>query len=267
MTTIGTGRGVRLLMLGILLGGSVPTAVVAAPPDNAGAELQQPANLVQAWLSFPDAVSIDWPYAFITARQSEAGENAGRQDLLDEFGRLEWRLKDYGYARLAETIDTWREKIKTFKTFRVPGHWSPAYLLAHPDRQPPIANIAAVGACEVPSDVGVWSADGFESIQWRSGLRLSDIEKRVPALRDGSKPMVAVVDPYGHIDHYGVEAWNYADGPVEPGSQIVASLPLKGEAFGWIRDRMADFLAHTPSGVNCRQTKIAGETDSDDNDT
>lgn len=242
--------------------GAVFTVLLTSAPALAAQTTStndQPAHLIDAWLSFPDAVDIQPPYTYLSAVETGENTTEARQDILDEFKRLRWRLKDGGYSTLVNTLDQWRARLNGYETFREPGDWSPAFLLSHPNRQPPIDEVAAIGACDVPTTVGVWSAAGYDQITWHSGLRLSDIEDRVPATRHGARPMIALVDPLGHVDHYGVQAWNYADTQVAPGSQVVASLPLGGEAFAWIRDSMANLLAHVPSGVNCRQQTISGE--------
>lgn len=222
-----------------------------------------PVTLIQAWLAFPEPSDVAWPYAYIRADDTHVGESGARQDLLDEYDRLLWRLEDGGYTKLADSVKAWKAKLTAIDAFRTPGDWSPAYLMAHVNKNPPIARVVALGACQVPDTVTVWDADGVRDIVWQSSMRLSDIEKIAPATRDGSAPEITVVGPYGDIDHYGVQAWNYADGPVAPGSQIVASLPLKGAAFVWIRDAMATLLAHVPSGTDCREVKLAGAAQDD----
>jgi len=214
----------------------------------------QPApSLVQAWLAFPDLVDVAWPYAYIRADITEQSQKGARQDLLDEFDRLDWRLRDSGYPKLESSVDQWRKALTADDLFRTPGDWSPAFLLSNVNQNPPLAHIAALGACTPPTFVTVWDADGVRRIEWQSSMQISDVERRAPALRKGSAGEIAVIDPYGRIDRYGVQAWNYADGPIAPGSHVIASLPLKGKAFVWIRDAMAELIAHRPSGIDCRE--------------
>lgn len=224
---------------------------------------QPSGTLIQAWLSFPDAADIAWPYAYIRAEQTRDSQEGARKDLFDEYERLRWRLEDDRYPQLVKAVKAWKSRLAAMSAFRVPGNWSPSFLMSHVNQRPPIDDVAALGACQVPDSIAVWDAKGVRDITWQSGMQLSDVEDMAPALRQGSAPDIAVVDPYGRIDHYGVQAWNYADGPVAPGSQIVASLPLKGSAFVWIRDAMADVLAHTPSGIDCREVPLI-EANQDD---
>lgn len=214
---------------------------------------QSPDSLVQAWLAFPAVSEVAWPYAYIRTEATQSSQAGARQDLFDEYERLGWRLQDDRYPQLAKAVAAWKQRLAAIDHFRVPGNWSPSYLMSHDNRKPPVERIAALGACQAPTTVSVWDARGVRDIAWQPGMKLSDVEREAPATRQGSASEVAVVDPYGRIDHYGVQAWNYADGPVAPGSQIVASLPLEGSAFVWIRDAMADLLAHAPSGANCRE--------------
>lgn len=217
---------------------------------------QPPVSLVQAWLSFPDTVDVAWPYAYIRAEATQHSQSEARKDLFDEYERLLWRLQDDRYPQLVESVEAWKTRLAAINAFRVPGDWSPSFLITHTNKNPPLKQISALGVCRVPTTVTVWDAKGVRDIPWQSGMRLSDVERAAPAVRQGSAPEIAVVDPYGRIDHYGVQAWNYADGPVAPGSQIVASLPLKGSAFVWIRDAMAGILAHAPSGNHCHEKTL-----------
>lgn len=261
MPCFGRARVAAAVFAGFTLAASASPGAVA---DDQQSGDSTPSSLLQAWLAYENAVDVAWPYAYMQADTTQSTGEGAREDLFDEFDQLHWRLTHTGYDDLAATVTDWRTKLAEISVFRVPGDWSPSFLLSHPNQQPPIDRIAAIGSCDVPDHVGVWSAAGYEDIPWHTGMQISDIERRVPALRKGSSPEISVVDVYGHIDHYGVQAWNYADGPVSPGTQVVASLPLKGEAFQWIRDSMADLLAHSPSGVDCRQEKMIGDSDRDE---
>lgn len=239
-------RRYRLAILGSVLLCSSGIVCAAQPPE----------SLVQAWLAFPKMSAVAWPYAYIRTEATQSSQEGARKDLFDEYERLVWRLKDDRYPQLAKAVAAWKHRLSAIDHFRVPGKWSPSYLMSHVNRKPPVDRIAALGACRAPTTVSVWDARGVRDIAWQPGMQLSDVERAAPATRQGSAPEIAVVDPYGRIDHYGVQAWNYADGPVAPGSQIVASLPLKGSAFTWIRDAMADILAHAPSGIDCREQAL-----------
>jgi hypothetical protein len=220
---------------------------------SACAYAQQPSSLLKAWLAFPNISDVAWPYSYIRADATQQSQQGARRDLFNEYKRLSWRLHDDGYPQLTSAVSAWQKRLAAIDKFRQPGDWSPSFLLSHVNQNPPISSIAAIGACDVPSTVTVWDATGVHALPWHSGMKLSTVEKAMPATRKGSAPEIAVVDPYGNIDHYGVQAWNYADGPVSPGTQVVASLPLKGAAFVWIRDAMAQLLAHSPSGNDCRE--------------
>ena len=218
-----------------------------------------PSSLLDAWLGFPAASDIVPPYAFIRADESAERLDGAREDLIAEFKRLRWRLDEGGYARYVAALDAWQAGIGQRDRSRVPGDWSPSYLLSHPNSRPPVERVVAIGACDVPDTLGVWSSAGHEQIAWQSGLRLSDLYKQVPAVRDGTTGFVSVVTPDGQVNRYGTQAWNYADGVLSPGAQVVSSFPLSGQVFGWMQDAMADYLAHTPSGVNCREQDLSGE--------
>ncbi|MES1935652.1 hypothetical protein C27AD_04837 [Salinisphaera hydrothermalis C27AD] len=68
---------------------------------------------------------------------------------------------------------------------------------------------------------------------------------------------MAVISPRGHVDHYGVAAWNYADTDLLPGTRVVGAIDLKGAVFPWMRDEIAGLLAHTPSGAACRSFPLS----------
>lgn len=228
------------------------------------ASAQQPSSLVNAWLALPNISGVAWPYAYIRADATRDSQQGARRDLFAEYERLLWRLDDDGYPHLADAVRAWQKWLSKIDLFREPGDWSPSFLLSHINQNPPVDRIAAIGVCDVPATVTVWDSKGVHSIEWQSGMKLSDVEKLMPATRKGSLPEVSVVDSYGHIDHYGVQAWNYADESLAPGSHVVASLPLKGSAFKWIGDAMTDLLAHSPSGLNCREHMFTHAAQSDE---
>lgn len=247
-------------MLGVALCSAFAASVQAQSPETLATDVAKPATLVQAWLEFPAGERVSPPYAYIRAGASDERLSGARSDLTAEYERLRWRLEDGGYADYVRALDAWKQEIVSRDASRVPGNWSAAYLLAHPNHVPDMKRIAAIGACRTPDAVGVWSARGYERLEWRSGLRLSDIYDTAPSLRKGSTGFVAVVDPYGQVDRYGVQAWNYADGEVAPGAQVIGSFPLSGKAFEWLQKAMADYLAHTVSGTACREQLFKGDT-------
>tara|TARA_B100001079_G_scaffold211982_1_gene186241 strand:+ start:596 stop:1381 length:786 start_codon:yes stop_codon:yes gene_type:complete len=247
-------RGLTRLTLSALV---APMIVLAS--SSAAAAPGPSSSLLEAWLEFVPASDIVPPYAFIRADHSAERLKGAHEDLIAEFDRLRWRLEAGGYAQYVDALDAWRVAIGQRDRSRVPGDWSPSYLLSHPNSRPPVARVVAIGACDVPQTVGVWSSAGYRQIAWRSDFRLSDLYEQMPAVRDGTTGFVSVVTPTGQVNRYGTQAWNYADGVLSPGAQVVGSFPLSGEVFGWMQDAMADYLAHTPSGVNCREQDLSGE--------
>ncbi|AWN17544.1 capsule biosynthesis GfcC family protein [Salinisphaera sp. LB1] len=209
-------------------------------------------SLIEAWLSMPNVGQVAWPYAFIRARSTDATEKRRRSDLFDQFKQLQWRLKRQGYPGLVKAVHQWQIQLAKTHHYRQPGDWSPAWLMAHPNQQPPVSRVAAIGYCRVPDTVQVWDAVGVHRVAWQPGLRLSDLLRRDPNLKGGSTDEVALVSPSGHVDHYGVAAWNYADTELTPGMRIVGAIDLKGAVFPWMRDAIADLVAHMPVGRKCR---------------
>jgi len=225
---------------------------------------QRPGSLIDAWLSFPELGSVEWPFAYLRADTTSAREQAKRKDLFKEFDQLGWRLKSGPYRDLAGVIDTWRSRLSETERYREPGDWSPAWLMAHPSQSPPLSRVAAIGACEPPSWVEVWDSSGIERVEWQSGLALSDLSRRDGPLELHGVDQVAVVTPEGAIAHYGQAAFNYSDTGVSPGTRVIAALPLGGEAFPWIRDTIAHLLAHTPAGSACRELNLVEEESRND---
>ena len=97
-----------------------------------------PSSLLDAWLGFPAASDIVPPYAFIRADESAERLDGAREDLIAEFKRLRWRLDEGGYARYVAALDAWQAGIGQRDRSRVPGDWSPSYLLSHPNSRPPV---------------------------------------------------------------------------------------------------------------------------------
>lgn len=225
-----------------------PTACLHAQTAPSGPQ----ASLIDAWLALPGVGQVAWPYAYISADSTDQNEKTHRGDLFDQFDQLRWRLDDNGYAKLAETVTHWKSELAKADQYRLPGDWSPSWLMAHPNQRPPVARISSIGYCEAPDTVQVWDTDGVHQVAWKPGLRLSDLLARDPHLTGGTSDEVAIVWPHGDLDHYGVAAWNYADTELMPGTRVVGAIDLKGDVFPWMRDAIAGLLAHTPAGTNCR---------------
>lgn len=225
----------------------VPLAGLHAQASVAG----QPASLIQAWLGLPDVGNIAWPFAFIRADRTDDSEKEHRRDLFEQFDRLKWRLDAKGYTELAKTVVHWKSTLAQTDHYRQPGDWSPGWLMAHPNKRPPVSRVAAIGYCSVADSVEVWDSAGVQHIDWYAGLRLSDVLDQDHDLEGGTTDEVAVISPKGDVDHYGVAAWNYADTELIPGTRIVGAIDLKGAVFPWMRDAIAGLLAHTPAGRDC----------------
>ncbi|MES1926928.1 hypothetical protein [Salinisphaera sp. T31B1] len=234
-------------------------AFAQALDDTIGREAAQPptvSSLIAAWMAFPELDQVVWPYSYIRVAEDDERARQVRSDLGQELSTLAARLDAYGGRQpLRSTVKAWQKRLGTLSATRVPGDWSPASLMTRPYQRPPVSAITALGACRAPDWVEVWDANGIHRTDWRGGLTLSDLLTD-RSLRSGSAGRVAIVDPYGQIIHRGVQAWNFADAPLAPGSRVIASLPLNGEAFPWIRDAIARVLAHAPPADDCREVQI-----------
>ncbi|GAB3682728.1 hypothetical protein GCM10028792_30930 [Salinisphaera aquimarina] len=215
-------------------------------------------SLLDIWLAFPDVDTIAWPYSYIRAKTTDANQQARRQDLSRELDSLDWRLDNGRYKKYRAALAQWQTALDDMHTAREPGTWSPSWLLVHPNRNPPVSSLAVIGACEVPAWVEVWDSNGVERLAWKSGLMLSDVTRKPHPVDAGPSDQVAVVNPDGSVDRYGVAAWNFADTRLQPGARVVAALPLKGDGLLWIRDTIARVIAHSAPGVNCRELPIRG---------
>ena len=214
-------------------------------------------SVVQAWLAFPSVDAVEWPYAYLRADSTRSSAQAKRADLFKELDQLTWRLEDGRHDALIRAIEDWRAELSEKELFREPGDWSPAWLMAHPQKAPPVARVAAIGACEPPDWVEVWDSRGVERAPWRGGLTLSEMSRDGGPIDLHGAEQVALVTPEGKIEHYGQAAYNYADAELSPGTQVVVALPLGGEAFPWIRDTIATVLAHAAPGDNCSEMALA----------
>jgi len=225
---------------------------------------QPAASVLQAWLAYPGVDTIEWPYAYLRTERTQSVQQTKRTDLFKELDHLTWRLENARRDGLLSAIGQWRGRLEAQKVYRQPGDWSPAWLMAHPHRSPPLARVAAIGACEPPDWVEVWDSTGVERTPWRSGLQLSDLSRRDGPLQLRSVDQVALITPEGEIKHYGQAPFNYSDAGVSPGTRVVAALPLGGEAFPWIRDAIANLLAHSPVGSACREMELNEKESQDD---
>lgn len=223
------------------------------------AQTEQP-TLLMAWLSQPSLTERPAPYQYM--RSATVAEHAAglQQALLQEFDDLSWRLESAGYAQLNTTVEAWRARINDLTSFRSPGLWGPAALMAYPTKMPPFERVAAIGACLMPDWVEVWDRHGVRRVDWRQAQSLSDLLRNAD-LDVGKVGRAIVVRPEGTVQSYGAQAWNFHDTSITPGSRVVAALPLKGEAFAWIQETTADVLAHAPSGVDCKEAALVQQDD------
>ncbi len=231
----------------------------------AGNETQTPTSatvqptLLDVWFELEQSGPVAWPYAFIRHVETASNQTYRKQDLVEELDNLLWRLRAAHYTALAEALTQWREYIAEADDFRTPGRWDAAALLAHPRNSPPLAAIAAVGACEVPRWVEVWDRQGVRRIEWEPGMRLGTLLDDGGALHDVGADIVALVGPRGQIHERGIAAWNYREAPVSPGTRIVVPIPLGGRGPVWIKDALAGFLSHLVPGDTCRQLSLKHE--------
>lgn len=236
-------------------------ASIAASQAQQGEAADQEKTLISEWLSLPDLVQIDWPYAFIRVQATQTEQEEYFDDLIKQIDELHWRLKEKGYATLTAAIAEWKKELSKHQHYREPGDWSPGWLMAHPRQRPPLERVMAIGHCRIPRTIQVWDETGVHDIAWHAGIHLSDVLKKNPSLKGGVTDMVAIVWPKGHIDHYGVAAWNKADTELLPGTRIIGVIDLKGEVFPWMRDAIASLLAHIPSGRDCRTITLKSDCD------
>src|SRR5699024_5399495 len=162
-------------------------------------------------------------------------EKGYRDDVLVQIKNLHWRLQDKGYPQLTDAVQDWKKRLAATHFYREPGDWSPAWLIAHPHQRPPYDRVESIGYCHMPDTVEVWDNRGVHDMKWRTGLRLSDVLGDDPNLMGGRDDLVAIVWPQGHIDHYGVAAWNEADTELVPGTTVVGAIDLSGDVFPWLR--------------------------------
>lgn len=228
------------------------------------ADAKPVASVLQAWLAYPGVDTIEWPYAYLRGERTQSAQQTKRTDLFKELDRLGWRLENARRDGLLGAIDQWRSRLEAQELYRQPGDWSPAWLMAHPHRSPPLSRTAAIGACQPPDWVEVWDSTGIERMPWHGGLQLSDLSRHDGPLQLRGVDQVAVVTPEGDIKHYGQAPFNYSDAELSPGTRVVAALPLGGEAFPWIRDAIANLLAHSPVGSACREMKLNTKEARDD---
>lgn len=243
------------------------TAMALCIASIAASQAQQPEaadqeeTLINEWLSLPGVAQINWPYAFIRVQATQNEQEEHFDDLIKQIDELHWRLQGKGYSELTTAIEEWKEELSEHQDYREPGDWSPGWLMAHPRQRPPMEQVMAIGHCQVPDTIQIWDETGVHDVTWYSGIHLSDLLKRNPGLKGGVTDMVAVVWPKGHIDHYGVAAWNKADTELLPGTRVIGAIDLKGEVFPWMRDAIASLLAHIPSGRDCQTIELKSDRD------
>lgn len=198
-------------------------------------------TLLDLWFALQASGPVYAPYAYMLQRDTVSRQSARKATLLKQLNNLMWRLDAAGHSALANALHQWRRHIREADDFRTPGHWGPTALLSRTGDSIPVASIAAIGACQIPSWIEVWSSDGVKRIIWRPSMHLSTLLSKGGILRHADADHVSVVTPYGRIVQRGIAAWNYEDIPLSPGMRIVVPLPLGSQASDWIQKTLTTF--------------------------
>ena len=246
-----TSRRINVFLLTLFVG--------AGGCGAANAQSGEP-TLLSAWLSQPVLSERQASFQYMRGVHVNDQVIERRDALVQEFDDLSWRLEGAGYDRMNATVKEWETRISGLEVFRTPGSWGPASLIAQPSKMPPFDRVDAIGACVAPQWIEVWDSHGIRRVDWQKAQSLAVLLKRVE-IDVGSVGRVMVVSPEGAVRSHGAQAWNFNDTAIVPGSRVVAALPLQGKAFGWIQQTIADVLAHTPSGVECKEATLVQRDD------
>lgn len=233
--------------------------VMAAAETDSATPAQHQTTLLDLWFKLQASGPVYAPYAYIRHRDTQAAQGSRKKALLEEIDNLIWRLEAAGGSQLAAALGQWRRRIEEADDYRTPGQWGPAALLSNPRNGVPVSAIAAIGACEVPGWIEVWSARGTQRIFWESGMRLSTLLSEGSVLYGVNADHVTLVTPYGRTVRRGIAGWNFHDAPLTPGMRIVVPLPLGGQASAWIEKTLSEFLAHVLPADSCRQMNLQYE--------
>lgn len=248
------GRAFATLML-VLSAVLYAASAMGAGAEPAGTALRMN-TLTDAWLAYngqhDEGAAL---YSFISLTSTRTMALEKRKSILKELDDIGWRLENSGLMTLRETLKQWQQGLARVDDFRFPGRWDLASVLSKPLGVPPLERVATLGNCSPPDWVEVWDSRGINRYRWHSGQALSSLldEHKLELGRAGR---VAVVSPSGSISRFGLQAWSFADASLVPGSRVVASLPLRGQAFPWLRDAIARFLSYVPPGDRCNVVSI-----------
>lgn len=224
------------------------------PASAASAQADTPPrvdSLADAWLAYNARNDDGAPlYSFISLASTRSRATDKRKAIREELDNIDWRLENTGRVALRQTLQRWRQALSAVDSFRFPGRWDLASVLSRPLAVPPIERVATIGDCPPPEWIEVWDSRGVNRYRWQSNQSLSSLLNE-DKLDLGQAGRVAVVTPSGSITHFGLQAWNFTDATLVPGMRIIASLPLKGQAFPWLRDATARFLSYVPPGDGC----------------
>src|SRR5699024_2581614 len=182
--------------------------VAMAAQQDASASDQQTISLMDVWTALQKAGPIYAPYTFISHKDTQASQAAREKTLLSEIDNLIWRLQETGNTGVVAGLQQWRQHISSMNGFRTPGQWGPAALLASARNGVPVAALATVGACDIPTWVETWSVQGVQRTPWQPGMRLQALMRDLGLPGRSAVDVVTVVTSYG--DHFkrGVGAWN-----------------------------------------------------------
>ncbi|MDN5937508.1 MAG: hypothetical protein L0H83_02475 [Salinisphaera sp.] len=224
----------------------------------AGADQDRP-SLLAVWFALQASGPIYPPYAYIRHRDTQAAQTARKQRLLEELDDLVWYLDTAGNAALTQALGQWQDQIRGADDYRSPGHWGAAALLSSPRNGVPLSVVAAVGACQVPNWIEIWSAQGVQRIDWQPRMRLSSLLAHSAVVQQARAQTVTLVTPFGATVDRGIAPWNHQDIPLVPGMRIVVPLPLEGQVAVWLQKTLPAFLAHLLPADKCRQITLKHE--------
>ncbi|WP_146218734.1 hypothetical protein [Halomonas sp. LBP4] len=236
-SSMGVGR--RLALASLLLG--LTTSASGETP-----------RLSEHWLS--RGSQPDHPaFAYYLRRDHLEPHRRQALRLREELVTLANRMKLDGQPSVANALTDWQTSVDALyrQGSRTPARADLTALLASPRHDPRLSTLAAVGQCEPPDWVELWTFGGVTRRPWSPGLTLPQALRDQPDGHWRAAAEAWVVGPQSPPRRLGIAAWNAESSPLVPGSRVALLLPDESLEADWVNRTLPEFLATRLPGDAC----------------
>jgi hypothetical protein len=213
-------------------------------------------SLLPLWFELQAHTDIQPPYAWIRHRDTQTRQDTQKRQLLAGLQHLADQ-----HPALNQAMSQWSARLLAVSDWREPGHWGASDLMTSDRKGVPATHLSAIGACDPPDWIEVWSTAGVTRLPWQPAMRLGPLFARKGTLHDIKADWATLVLPWGETQKRGVAAWNLDDTQLLPGTRLLLTPIASQRAAKELTQQLADLLAHLLPGDTCHQLLIEPDKD------